>query len=144
MPHLEYPWGWQDGAGKARALCLVTWAALVCVLPIPSQSYWLNSNAAAPPAYSCSEERGLETFSSAPSAFRPRAHPHQQAALGKRWQTPPQANAKENISPHPPPQHLHPKPPMTFLQCLSPPRAPCWGVRRGKPGSSPALHAALG
>lgn len=44
-----------------------------------------------------------------------------------------------------PPSSIHTlKPHMTFLQCLSSPTAPCWVVRRGKPGSSPALYPGIG
>lgn len=86
LPHLEYPWGWQVRVGKARTLCPAAWVALVHVLPTPHQSCWLNSSAVAPSAYSWAEEGSLETFRSAPGAFNPQAHPHQQATTGKRWQ----------------------------------------------------------
>lgn len=44
-PHLEYPWGRQDGAGQGRMLHPAACVVLVHVLPVPHLSCWLSSSA---------------------------------------------------------------------------------------------------
>lgn len=83
-PHLEYPWGRQDGAGQGRMLHPAACVALVHVLPVPHLSCWLSSSAQG-------EELGDIQLS-------PPACPvHQQAAWGETWHIP-QADGKETSS----------------------------------------------
>lgn len=122
LPHLEYPWGRQDGVRRARALRPAALVALVHVLPVPYQSRWLNSSAVIP-LPTAEIWRGVWRCLAQSQCLGSTRKPTWLATLGKRNQTPPKlllrkpALSTSSLTASAPQT-------MSFLQCLSSPRAP--------------------
>lgn len=114
-PHLEYPWGRQDGAGQGRMLHPAACVLLVHVLPVPHLSCWLSSSAQG-------EELGDIQLS-------PRRVPSTSRQRGARRGTSPKQMGRK-------PAVAMPSAPQTTCDISTVPfipRAPRQAARRGKP-----------